>query len=553
MSSPRKRVTRLAKDSMAPSTTDAASPLLTSNSLHTSQLSPKPTRRHDLDNLRTFLTALVIVHHTASVYRGPGGWYFRSALFGPALNRILVVFEATDQTFFMGLFFWISGLMSAQSLQRAVLADRKGSGHRGLGKFVRGKLLRLGLPAVIFTLVFTPLTYLEAEEGAWAAGRVSWAALWKYYRELRAVNGPTWYPAVLLVFDLVAAGIIFTSSHLRKDMDSSSLADVDDARESTRPWLSAYYRPIARWGWLLVAVACFFTRLVWPVGVPLRYVVNVLLGYFPQYPFAYLLGYLAYYEDEPRLVGPFDPAIKPAVVQLPTTMPLPNGDGAAPSAIPQDTTEDEVLEAAGPATGPSPHLHPESRLSQPSPPRIRPARYLALALVLVVLPPTIVQLATPMTSNPSASDNSGIGSISYNKRNKDGESDWNAPADPSLGGWNTAAVQYALWNEFGFVTLGPAVMACFMAWADWPATGWLWQARYSYAAFLLHPPVSVAVQRIADVALLAMGVGSWRGVWVWETFGPVLLTAVIGGLGTVLTFLVGQGLVRYVPGVGRVI
>jgi glucans biosynthesis protein C len=69
-------------------------------------------RSHDLDNLRSFLTCLVIAHHTSIVYGGGGSWYFKSACFTSAPG-LLRTFEAVNQSFFMGLFFWISGRMSA--------------------------------------------------------------------------------------------------------------------------------------------------------------------------------------------------------------------------------------------------------------------------------------------------------------------------------------------------------------------------------------------------------------------------------------------------------
>jgi hypothetical protein len=58
------------------------------------------TRKHGLDNLRTFLTALVILHHTAIVYGGSGEWPVRSRCFPPE-SLTLITFNAIDQTFFM--------------------------------------------------------------------------------------------------------------------------------------------------------------------------------------------------------------------------------------------------------------------------------------------------------------------------------------------------------------------------------------------------------------------------------------------------------------------
>jgi glucan biosynthesis protein C len=73
------------------------------------------SRRHDLDNLRPFLTGLVVVHHTGIAYGLTGWWYYKSPLNPPATSLPVLVLVAVNQTFFMGLFFWISGRLSAES------------------------------------------------------------------------------------------------------------------------------------------------------------------------------------------------------------------------------------------------------------------------------------------------------------------------------------------------------------------------------------------------------------------------------------------------------
>ena len=78
------------------------------------------SRTHYLDNLRTYLTALVILHHTAVAYGGAGGWYY---LEYPNQSSLpLAIFNALNQTYFMAAFFVLSGYFSAHSIQKPSLS-----------------------------------------------------------------------------------------------------------------------------------------------------------------------------------------------------------------------------------------------------------------------------------------------------------------------------------------------------------------------------------------------------------------------------------------------
>lgn len=147
-------------------------------------------RRHDLDNLKTCLTGLVVAHHAAIPYGGAGNWPFRSQLFPPGFQfTALLCFNAVNQSFFMGLFFWVSGRMSAQSLNRPGMTSTV---------FLRTKLVRLGIPTLLNTVFGPPLVTCLAQ------GRLD-SIFTEYWRQLRGVRGVTWYMATLLVFDMVAA------------------------------------------------------------------------------------------------------------------------------------------------------------------------------------------------------------------------------------------------------------------------------------------------------------------------------------------------------------
>jgi hypothetical protein len=441
---------------------------------------PISRRRDDIDNLRNFLTGLVVVHHTGVAYGGPGGWYYHSPLFPPLGSPLVTIFEAVNQSFFMGLFFWVSGLMSAQSLRRWPT-----------GVFVKRKIIRLGIPSVIYTLLLQPITICMVHAG-WDLQLIAKEFTY-YYRGLRGIQGPTWFPALLLVFDLCTAGIEQLRSRQSPEM------------RDTRPPLASWYRVISRWGWLVVAVTCFLIRLIYPVGQTTSYIIALLPGYVPQYIFAYYLGYMAYYVDEPRLVGLLDSAERPAAIQLdPTSRPEPE----APT-------------------------HDESSQQAPVNPvyKSRPFLYLWGSLTLSLLAMVLVGVISGIRDTAGGDD------------------------DDSRGGWNIAALGYAFWNEFSFITIGPALMAAFSAWYDSPATLWIWQPRYSYAAFLLHPPVIVILDSFLDRILVGeLGVDKWSETSkLWMVLGPIILTFSMGVLGAAASFVVGRWVVTYVPWVKRAV
>ena len=85
-----------------------------------------------LDNLRIALTILVIAHHVGQAY-GPTGGYWpvqeaaRAAVLGP--------FFTVNRSFFMSLFFMISGYFMVSAYKR-----------HGFRAFVLSRLVRLGIP-----------------------------------------------------------------------------------------------------------------------------------------------------------------------------------------------------------------------------------------------------------------------------------------------------------------------------------------------------------------------------------------------------------------------
>jgi len=162
-------------------------------------------RLYFLDNLRIGLTVLVIAHHVGQAY-GPTGGYWpvqeatRAAVLGP--------FFTVNRSFFMSLFFLISGYLMVASYDRA-----------GPAAFFRSRFLRLGVPLLAFFLLVIPVQqYLchrladdVGDMGFWSYyagcyfGGVEKPADWRGPAWPEMNFGHLWYVEHLLIFSLFYA------------------------------------------------------------------------------------------------------------------------------------------------------------------------------------------------------------------------------------------------------------------------------------------------------------------------------------------------------------
>ena len=116
------------------------------------------------DNLKIALTILVIAHHVGQAYGPTGG---ASAIQDEARAAVLGPFFTVNRSFFMSLFFMISGYFMVMSYDR-----------HGPWRFVLSRLVRLGIPLLVFFLLVIPgwqyLCHLGIEH-------ISSLSFWDYY------------------------------------------------------------------------------------------------------------------------------------------------------------------------------------------------------------------------------------------------------------------------------------------------------------------------------------------------------------------------------------
>jgi peptidoglycan/LPS O-acetylase OafA/YrhL len=170
------------------------------------------TRNAALDRTRTFLTLVVLLHHSVIPY----------TYYGHTDPKSWIGFDcvvlATD-SFFMAMFFFLSGLFVWPSLAR-----------KSPQVFLRDRLLRLGLPFAIAALTIIPIAYYAIELRQHPD--VSFAAFWwKTVTVGPWPSGPIWFVWVLLAFDLTASLLYRLSSRLLDPINRMSLRGYDRPAE----------------------------------------------------------------------------------------------------------------------------------------------------------------------------------------------------------------------------------------------------------------------------------------------------------------------------------
>ena len=102
-----------------------------------------------IDNLRIFLITMIVLLHLAVTYGGAGDWHYQEFTMeeaGLLAGIIFSLFTMTVIGFSVGCFFLIAGYFTPGS------CDRKGR-----RRFLIDRLLRLGIPLVIYIVVFDPI------------------------------------------------------------------------------------------------------------------------------------------------------------------------------------------------------------------------------------------------------------------------------------------------------------------------------------------------------------------------------------------------------------
>jgi len=225
-------------------------------------------RLHYIDNLRIFLISLVVLHHLAITYGAPGGWYYHEARLGFPDILPMLLFVAANQSFFMGMFFFVSAFFLVPSLNR-----------KGTGRFTSDRMLRLGVPLMFFVFVLSPLTVYLTDRFA----RGQQVSLVDYWLNLYGIGvGPLWFVEALLLFSFLYLAFRQLNVGVRIPFPGTGMI-----------LLAAF----------LTGILQFIIRLWLPLGWSMP-VTGFQFPYFVQYILLFTLGIVAYHNNWMDAVTP---------------------------------------------------------------------------------------------------------------------------------------------------------------------------------------------------------------------------------------------------------
>jgi hypothetical protein len=158
---------------------------------------PSTVRRQTgIDALKVWLVAGVITAHAVMVWTGQEeGWVLQELPVREPLLTALLLASLVGALFGMATFFLIAGAFTPPSLAR-----------KGPGRFATERLLRLGVPLLVFLLVMAPVVEFAdvADNEGWDRG---FFPAFVVHTWLNPAPGPTWFLEVLLLFSLAYAAL----------------------------------------------------------------------------------------------------------------------------------------------------------------------------------------------------------------------------------------------------------------------------------------------------------------------------------------------------------
>ena len=227
------------------------------------EVAPQGRRLLFVDNFRILLICGVLVVHLNVTYGGIGPWMYRNPVAPDMVTAMfLSILSGVGLACGMGLFFLLAGYFTPRSY------DRKGG-----AAFVRDRLIRLGLPWLVYSLL-QPLVYYIA----YGLPISFWSFYLLYLQRVGSIaDGPIWFVELLLGFSLVyAAWRWFARSRFQTASGTGSVP---------ASWVI--------FGFILgLGLLSFVVRLWWPASFQPK-PFSVPLGYLPQYVSLYVLGIVA--------------------------------------------------------------------------------------------------------------------------------------------------------------------------------------------------------------------------------------------------------------------
>ncbi len=205
---------------------------------------------------------MVVLHHLAITYGASGDWYYNESLAGFPEIVPYSMFTATNQAFFMGMFFFISAYFMVPSLLK-----------KGSSKFSKERLIRLGIPTLLFFFFLHPLTVFI--KNRFIAGEE--VSLVEYIFRYKIFGfGPMWFVEALLIFTFlyVLSKLIWKNTKINKPIPFPG------------GWRILFFA-------FLIGLGQYIIRIWLPVGWAMPFT-SFQFPHFLQYIFLFIAGIMAY-------------------------------------------------------------------------------------------------------------------------------------------------------------------------------------------------------------------------------------------------------------------
>lgn len=203
-----------------------------------------------LARYKGFLAVLVVLIHTGISYGAAGGWLFTEQHDVVWLKVLATCIGSFSQSFVLGAFFLVSAYFLPRSLEK-----------KGPARFFLDRLVKLGVPYVLYYFLVIPLLITAAER---AKGNP--ILFGPYFG-----SGPLWFIEALFLFSLVYLVVRLVRGSSRSPIIPSGLPSTLT--------IVVYI--------IVAAAAGFAARLIFPIGSSVH---NLQFGFFPMYIILFAAG-----------------------------------------------------------------------------------------------------------------------------------------------------------------------------------------------------------------------------------------------------------------------
>lgn len=149
-----------------------------------------------LDNIKVFLISYVITGHIAASYGAIGGgrWNYLETVNDFITKAVLSLFVLPAYSFLMGMFIFIAGYFTYPSVKK-----------KGVTRFVKDRVLRLGLPLVFYYFIIGPFVRYFSKMAKGYDGSFLQFLSESYHAGIYGFLGVMWFVVLILLFSVVYA------------------------------------------------------------------------------------------------------------------------------------------------------------------------------------------------------------------------------------------------------------------------------------------------------------------------------------------------------------